>query len=171
MSEHENVTIKHSSDDSSDLRQLVKDLSDLKFELETQKEELIRSRAETKESLELYENLYDYAPVGYLTLAKKKNKILRANLTAAKIFGVDRTNILGDFFDRFIGVEYLSVFYAMLERAFTNRKPVGDVRLDGCGFYRRRLLPRLRSPRARRGSVCPAPTRRGQRSEASRGQV
>ncbi len=122
MSEHENVTIKHSSDGSSDLRQLVKDLSDLKFELETQKEELIRSRAETKESLELYENLYDYAPVGYLTLAKKKNKILRANLTAAKIFGVDRTNILGDFFDRFIGVEYLSVFYAMLERAFTNRK-------------------------------------------------
>ncbi|MEI8187234.1 MAG: diguanylate cyclase [Chlorobiaceae bacterium] len=104
--------------------QTIKQLQDIMImdnSNEAQKEELIQSRAERLESLKRYEDLYDYAPIGYLTLTKN-NKIVKANLATATILGVERSTLKDVFFDRFIAREELSAFNAMMERAFRSGK-------------------------------------------------
>ena len=56
-------------------------------ELEMQNEELRRSRAEVEAGLERYTELYDFAPVGYLTLGLD-GAIHQVNLTGASLLGV-----------------------------------------------------------------------------------
>ncbi len=52
------------------------------IELEMQNEELQRSQTELENARARYFNLYDLAPIGYVTLSEK-GLILEANLTAA----------------------------------------------------------------------------------------
>jgi len=83
------------------LLRLVHELQVHQIELEIQQDELARTRIELEESLGKYTQLYDFAPVGYLTLARD-SKILLANLTATKLPGVDRSRLLGMYFKHFV---------------------------------------------------------------------
>jgi len=71
------------------------------IELEMQNEELRRTQQELEASRERYFDLYDLAPVGYLTLSEK-GLILEANLTAAKLLGVARSALVKQPLSRFI---------------------------------------------------------------------
>ena len=99
-----------------------------KIKLEMQNEELIpagdervMSYKKMEDSLERYKELYDFAPVGYLTL-EPDGRILEANLTAARILGVERSQLLGNQLQDFFITDHISLFKAMLDAVFIQKK-------------------------------------------------
>ena len=84
-----------------DLHKLVHELSVYQIELEMQNEELRRSQEQLEESRSEYAELYDFAPVGYLTF-DKTGLITRANLTACSLLGIERSHLVKKPFALFI---------------------------------------------------------------------
>ncbi len=90
------------------------------IELEMQNEELTRARDEAEAERERYLDLYDFAPVGYLTL--DVNGVIRqANLTAARLLGGERSRLLNRRFGPFVSEADGPVFHAFLKKVFENR--------------------------------------------------
>jgi PAS domain S-box-containing protein len=81
---------------------LIHELRVHQIELEMQNEELRLSQTQLEESRSKYADLYDFAPVGYLTI-DHTGRILEANLTAATLLGMERGKLLKRFFSRFLG--------------------------------------------------------------------
>jgi PAS domain S-box-containing protein len=86
---------------SEDVHKLVHDLQTHQIELELQNEELRRIQEELVESRDKYSDLYDCAPVGYLTIGEK-GLILEANLTVTEMLGVERARLLNQPLSSFI---------------------------------------------------------------------
>ena len=85
----------------TDLQRLVHELQVREIELEMQNNELQQSRAESEVALARYTELYDFAPVGYLTLTID-GLIAEINLTGATLLGVARRELLLKRFTGFI---------------------------------------------------------------------
>ncbi|MEI6639746.1 MAG: response regulator [Chlorobium sp.] len=112
-----------------EMQRLIHELAIHQIELEMQQEELLQSREKLEEGLERFTDLYDFAPIGYLTLARD-GTILQVNLTGTKLLGVERSLLVGDRFERFVAPEDLPDFNALLERAFNSDGHVScEVRL------------------------------------------
>jgi len=104
---------------NKEMQRLIHELAVHQIELEMQRDELLQSREELEEGLKRFTKLYDFAPVGYLTLARD-GTILQVNLTCSKLLGVDRSELTGDRFGRFIATGELPVFNALLQRVFNS---------------------------------------------------
>jgi DNA-binding MarR family transcriptional regulator/PAS domain-containing protein len=116
-----------------EMQRVVHELAVYQIELEMQQDELLQSRLNLEESLESYTELYDFAPLSYLTL-DRNGKILKANLTATTLLGVDRSSLVGDRLGMFISTDDLPEFNGMLERVFSSRDHERcDVTLFGDG--------------------------------------
>jgi PAS domain S-box-containing protein len=74
--------------------ELIHELQIHQIELQNQAEELMRSKLALEESRDKYLDLYDFAPIGLLTLTDKA-LITDLNLTGSKIFGVGRKRLVG----------------------------------------------------------------------------
>jgi PAS domain S-box-containing protein len=103
-----------------DVQRLVHELQVHQIELEMQNEELRRSRAEVEALLERYTELYDFAPVGYVTLGRD-GAILQVNLTGAHLLGVERVRLPGRPFRVFVAEPHRSAFNAFLEKVFSSQ--------------------------------------------------
>ena len=106
----------------------IHELQVFHIELEMQQEELVqsrealaRSKAELEESVNRYAELYEFAPIGYLTLARDTS-ILQINLTATTMFGVERSLLKGHRFITFLSDEDRPVIETMMETLYSNRE-------------------------------------------------
>ena len=75
----------------------------LQTELEMQNVELRRVQVELEETRDRYIDLYEFAPIGYLTLTRE-GLVAEANLTCSALLGVDRKKLLNHRFDNFVAV-------------------------------------------------------------------
>jgi len=88
-----------------------------RVELEMQNAELRHARDELETVVEKYTDLYDLAPVGYITLDRSGN-IKTANLTVSALLGIERSRLIGRRFEQFIPAEPRSYFSAFLGEVF-----------------------------------------------------
>ncbi len=77
------------------------DLNIHKTELEAQAEELMRTHLALEESRDKYLDLYEFAPLGYLTLSDKA-LITDVNLTGVTLLGIERKKLLRAPFSKFM---------------------------------------------------------------------
>jgi PAS domain S-box-containing protein len=105
-----------------EMQRFIHELTVHQIELEMQREELARSRIELEASLDRYTELYDFAPLGYLTI-DQSSKILAANLTATNMLGVARSQLLGIPLKLFFVPEDYVVVDAFIDKLFRERMP------------------------------------------------
>lgn len=92
-----------------EIRELVHEMQTHQIELELQNEELQRSQVDLSDSLDQYAMLYDFAPIGYVTL-DQKGSIKIINLKLSRWLGVDRVDLLKSKFHSFVHGESQSDF-------------------------------------------------------------
>ncbi|MEI2723381.1 MAG: ATP-binding protein [Verrucomicrobiota bacterium] len=87
------------------------------IELEMQNEELEAARSKLEALLEKYTDLYDFAPVGYLTL-DRAGDIREANLAGASLLGIARSALVNRRFGLLVALADRPAFAAFLEQVF-----------------------------------------------------
>ena len=117
---------------------LIHELRVHQIELEMQNEELQRVQNDLEVSRSRYADLYDFTPVGYLTL-NKHGQIVDLNLTAAKQLGIERGRLVNKHFQFFVFQPDKKEFLTHLNLIFDKReRQITEVRLsqkDGEQFY------------------------------------
>jgi two-component system cell cycle sensor histidine kinase/response regulator CckA len=121
-----------------DIKRLLHELQVHQIELNMQNDELRKIQAELEESRRKYLDLYDFAPIGYITF-DQKGLILEANLVAANLLGMERSYLLKRGFSRFIAPDYQDAYYLhrrrVLESAAKQTCELKLIKKDGTPFY------------------------------------
>ncbi|MDP2046594.1 MAG: PAS domain-containing protein, partial [Deltaproteobacteria bacterium] len=104
----------------TEIQKLVHELHLHQVELDMQNEELRRSQGETEAALAKYADLYDSAPIGYFTF-NPRGVILEANLTGARLLGLERGCLVGTPFLPHIVPAFRAEFRAHLHQVFTTQ--------------------------------------------------
>ena len=102
-------------------QRLLHELEVHRIELEMQNAELQKTRDELEVSLEKITDLYDFAPVGYFSIAES-GVILEANLKSAALLGTERSRLINRSVLPIISPESRPVFLAFLKRVFIGTK-------------------------------------------------
>ena len=127
------------------------------IELEIQNEELRRTQAELEDARDQYFDLYDQAPVGYLTI-DEKGIIRRANLTMASMLSLPRAHLVNQSLYLFVVREHHRILLNHLKpesEAETGTKQnleINLVKKDGTQFHAQMESSPLYSEGGVRGS-------------------
>ncbi len=89
--------------------EIIHELRVSQIQLEMQQDELKKTQLALEESKDDYQNLYNFAPVGYLTLTPK-GVIKQVNLSLSTLLGVARQKLVDRGFKHFVDSENLSQF-------------------------------------------------------------
>ncbi len=101
---------------------LLHELQVHQVELEMQNEELSRTREELEISRNRYFHLYNMAPVGYCTVSRQ-GLILEANLTMARLLGVNRGALINKRLSQFVLREDQNLYYLQTGQLLKNGQP------------------------------------------------
>jgi PAS domain S-box-containing protein len=122
---------------TSQAEQLQHELQVHQIELEMQNEELRRSHLELEEAHDLYVDLYEFAPVGYVTLSQDA-RITAINLTGATLLGEERKKLLRRSFAHIVAPEDQDRWQDYIRHAFNQQNNLpGELTLlrkDGTRF-------------------------------------
>jgi len=131
-------TGSHADLSHDDLQQVVHELSVHQFELEMQNEEMRRIQSELGVAKDRYLDLYDYTPLGYLSVSETW-LIVEANLTSAAMLGVARGELIKSPFNQLIFKDDQEILYRFRnEVAETDRLKDVELRIvkrDGTVFW------------------------------------
>ena len=112
------------SDKTLSSAQAQKTLHELRvhqIELEMQNEELRQTQLNLGHERERYFDLYDMAPVGYVSVSAQ-GVILEANLTAAHLLGGSREQLVEQRFTRFIATQHQDSYYLQRKQLLASRQ-------------------------------------------------
>jgi PAS domain S-box-containing protein len=109
-----------------DLQALVNDLQVHQIELQLQNEELRNAQHDLAISRDRYSELYESAPVGYLTI-DINGKIRHANLKAAAILGVDRPRLINRTFSGFVDRNSRNDWHLHCQNVFLDESPTCEL--------------------------------------------
>lgn len=98
---------------------LLHELHIHQIELEMQNREMREVQQRLEEARDRYADLYDFAPMGYLTL-EETGRILEINLTGATMLGGERANIIGKPFSARLALNDSQQFFLYLKRVFNS---------------------------------------------------
>lgn len=98
--------------------ELLHDFHVHQIELEMQNLQLKEVQQELKEARDRYAELYDYAPMGYLTL-DDAGVVQKINLTGAAMLGKERLNIVGHSFINVLAPYSIQAFSNYLQQTFS----------------------------------------------------
>ena len=119
-------------------KQLIHELRVHQIQLEMQNEELRQTQANLDASQARYFDLYDLAPVGYLTLTEKRI-IREINLATANMFGISRNSLVREPISSVLPKEDQYLFYQHLKQCKESGvQQLWDMRLvraDGSEFW------------------------------------
>ena len=110
-----------------DAQRLLQELEIHQIELEIQNLELQTARDDAEEAREIYQDLYDFAPVGYFTLSPQ-GSVVMANLTGAALLGLERGAVTGRPFPQWISPKHRPDFAVFLSGIF-NGEPTASIEL------------------------------------------
>lgn len=118
---------------------LLHELQTHQIELEIQNEELREVQQELALARDSYLDLYEKAPVGYLTLSAKF-VILKANLTLADMLETSRAQLIGKPLSAFVFADDQDIFYLYCRRIVEQQRLGFEIRLqrgEGLQFWAR----------------------------------
>lgn len=105
-----------------DSEKMIRKMQIYQIELEMQNEELKKLRHDAEILAEKYIDIYDFSPIGYLSL-DPLGFITIANLRAAKLLGTHRAMLVGKFFPDWIAEQSLTAFSNFLKEIFRTGNP------------------------------------------------
>ena len=108
---------------------LVFELQVHHVELQLQNQELRTTQLALATSRDRYAELYEFAPVGYVTL-NPSCVVIEANLTAAVMLGVTRDNLVNEKFSDFVAPDGRPGLYRQDHRVYDRE---GEPCLRACG--------------------------------------
>jgi PAS domain S-box-containing protein len=115
----------------AETKRLLHELHVHQIELEMQNRELREAQQALEASRDRYAQLYDFAPVGYLTLDRTQC-IADINLTGAALLGTERTRLLGQPFVLYVAAADRLAFRRHLARCYrTGDLVVSEITVQG----------------------------------------
>ncbi|MGM0702884.1 MAG: PAS domain S-box protein [Pseudomonadota bacterium] len=102
-------------DKAEDALKLLHELQVHQVELDLQNEEIATNERALAEELRLYRALYESAPAGYLVV-DPEGAIVKGNLAAAELFGVDENELEGQRIDTFVSPQNRPRLLGLLQR-------------------------------------------------------
>jgi PAS domain S-box-containing protein len=135
---------------AEEIRSLIYELRVRQIELEIQKEELRRAQEDLEDSRQRFADLYDFAPVGYITMSRER-KILDTNLAVSTLLGLPGGALLHRPLSDFVPAEFRRNYDHYLLRLFENDDlqtcELNMLRFDGSAFWGRLESIRGRDPK------------------------
>lgn len=107
---------------------LIYELQVHQIELEMQNEELRQVQVQLSEAKDQYSELYDFAPVGYMTIGVN-GLIEQANLTSALLLGVARADLVKQPLSNFVFTADQDLLYQHRRQLFTEPQALHRVEL------------------------------------------
>ena len=109
----EEVSTKLSEEE---IQKIIHELQICQLEIEIQNEELVKAKSAVQNAVDIY----DFAPLGNFTISKE-SEIILLNISAAKMLGKERSQLIGNKFSFFVSNDTKPVFNLFIENIFTKK--------------------------------------------------